>query len=75
MTPVDPRLRHALEQLTGLTGDVAEVLGAYKRQLAAAGIAGDEAFRLMQALEARLLGPAFDKAEDIARDTPPTCGP
>lgn len=65
---MDPRIVHALEQLTGLTGDVAKSVAIYKRQLIEEGMSEAEAWALAQKLEVRLLGPAFDDTEEFIKD-------
>jgi len=68
MTP-DPRTVHILEQLTGLTGDVAKAVETYRRQLVEEGMPEPEAWALAQKLEERLLGPAFDETAETIKDT------
>lgn len=63
----DPRITHALDQLSGLTGDVSRAVATYKRQLIDEGMSEAEAWALAQKLEERLLGDAFDAAEEIVK--------
>ena len=59
---LDPKTAHLLDQLSGLTGEVAKQVASYKRKLMDEGMDEDEAWTLAQRLEERLLGEPFDAA-------------
>ena len=65
---LDPKTIHMLDQITGLTGEVAQQVAAYKKKLIAEGMTEVEAWALAQRLEERLMGPVFDDAEDLLKD-------
>jgi len=65
---LDPRIVHALEQLTGLTREVAKNVAAYKRQLIEEGMTETEAWVLAQKYETQLMGSAFEDTAEFVKD-------
>lgn len=60
---LSPRAVHALDQFGAVLRETASLLAAYRQELIAGGMSQDEAFELVQQMEARILGPILGEIE------------
>jgi hypothetical protein len=65
---LSPRTIHLFEQFGGTLREVAQLVGAYKRDLIEAGLNEREAWVLTQKLELKLMGPVLDDTESLLRE-------